>query len=108
MKTAFRTVNEHGVRVFSQRPTNMFCGYFAELVNCNVHPKNKFGFLEFFNGNISKFSCWLVGILGVHVHCVTTYMQTEATEQTNIVKVRFGILVFLQSNDGFVTFQVGR
>ena len=35
-------------------------------------------------------------------------MQTEATEQTKIVKVRFAIKVLLQSNDGFVTFQVGR
>ena len=56
-------IDEHGVGVFSQRPTNQFCGYFAELVHCNAHPKNEFDFMEFFN---SKCSCWLVGILGVH------------------------------------------
>ncbi len=104
----FTHINEHTVSVFSQRPTNKFCGYFAELVDCNVHPKNEFDFVEFFNGNTSKFSCWLVGILGVYVHCITTQVQTEATEQTKIVRVRFAMLVFLQSNDGFVAFQVGR
>ena len=57
--------------VFSQRRMNEFCGYFAELVDCNVHLKNEFNFVEFFNGNTSKLSCWLVGILGVYVHCIT-------------------------------------
>ena len=50
----FIQINEHSVGVFSQRPTNKFCGYFAELVDCNVHPKNEFDFVEFFNCNTSK------------------------------------------------------
>ena len=50
----FVQIDEHGVGVFSQRPTNKFCGYFAELVDCNVHPKNEFDFVEFVNGNTSK------------------------------------------------------
>ena len=52
----FVQIDENGVGVFSHRPMNEFCGCFAELVDCNVHPKNEFDFVEFFNGNTSKFS----------------------------------------------------
>ena len=31
----FVQINEHSVGVFSQRPTNKFCGYFAELEDGN-------------------------------------------------------------------------
>ena len=41
----FVQIDEHGVGVFSQRPMNEFCGCFAELVDCNVHPKNEFDFV---------------------------------------------------------------
>ena len=37
----FVQIDEYGVGVFSQRPTNTFCGYIAELVDGNVHPKKR-------------------------------------------------------------------
>ncbi len=38
-------IDEYGVGVFSQRPTNKFCRYIAKLVDGNVHPKNEFDFV---------------------------------------------------------------
>ena len=93
--------------MLAHRPSNNLGGGLAEFVDYDVHFKQCLHLLKFVNSYTFKCLNWLVGVLLVESIWIVAQMQSHTAEQTEIIDVWSAMVVFLQSNDGFVTFHIG-